>query len=87
MLGQPSALALAFYAMGMVLVETDADRGRLYSAQSIAMTEQGASDVVFANALGTLAFDLGAAPVTFTRLSMPCAVRSRGPTRSGTVRR
>jgi predicted ATPase len=54
-LGQPSALALALYACGMVLAEVDFENARQYLVQSIEMTEQGASDVVYANAFGTLA--------------------------------
>jgi len=54
-LGQPSALALALYACGMVLAEVDIENARHYLEQSIDMTEQGASDVVYANAFGTLA--------------------------------
>ena len=54
-LGQPSALALALYANGMVLAEVDVDEARQCCQQSIEITEQGASDVVYANAFGTLA--------------------------------
>jgi hypothetical protein len=54
-LGQPSALALALYAQGMVLAEVDVESAVSYCEQSIELTEQGASDVVFANTFGTLA--------------------------------
>jgi tetratricopeptide (TPR) repeat protein len=54
-LGQPSALALALYANGMVLAEVDVESARHSCEQSIELTEQGASDVVYANAFGTLA--------------------------------
>jgi tetratricopeptide (TPR) repeat protein len=54
-LGQPSALALALYANGMVLAEIDAHEARSYCEQSIELTDRGASDVVYANAFGTLA--------------------------------
>jgi hypothetical protein len=54
-LGQPSALALALYANGMVRDEIDPASARRYCEQSIDLTEKGASDVVYANSFGTLA--------------------------------
>jgi predicted ATPase/class 3 adenylate cyclase len=60
-LGQPSALAIAHYANGMVQAEVDPDAARRHCEASMALTTGGASDVVYANALGTLAqlFDRG----------------------------
>ena len=54
-LGQPSALAIAHYANGMVQAEVDPDTARRHCEASIALTDGGASDVVYANALCVLA--------------------------------
>jgi hypothetical protein len=53
--GQPSALALALYAHGLTNVDRDLGAAERDLRESIALTEGGASDVVFANAYGALA--------------------------------
>jgi predicted ATPase/class 3 adenylate cyclase len=53
--GQPSALAIALYAHAMVTSVSDRDVARRECEESLALTEQGASDVVHANTLGLLA--------------------------------
>jgi predicted ATPase/class 3 adenylate cyclase len=56
-LGQPTGLAMALYAKGFVLVygNRDPDTALRVLAESVALTRAGASDVVFAQALMTLA--------------------------------
>ncbi|HYL53295.1 MAG TPA: adenylate/guanylate cyclase domain-containing protein, partial [Acidimicrobiia bacterium] len=53
--GQPSALALAYYARGMSCMETDPVAARRDYEASIELVAQGASDVVHANAEASLA--------------------------------
>jgi predicted ATPase/class 3 adenylate cyclase len=53
--GQPSALALAYYARGMSRAQTDPTAARRDYEASLALVEQGASDVVRANAEMALA--------------------------------
>ncbi len=53
--GQPSALALAHYAHGMSRAQTDPTAARRDYEASLALVEQGASDVVRANAEMALA--------------------------------
>jgi tetratricopeptide (TPR) repeat protein len=53
--GQPSSLALALYAHAMAVVDTDTELAKRQCAESLALTETGASDVVYANAYSLLA--------------------------------
>ncbi len=47
--GQPSSLAVALYARAMGLIDTDPEVAKRECEESLALTESGASDVVYAN--------------------------------------
>ncbi len=53
--GQPSSLAVALYAHAMAVLDRDPDTTKRECQESLALTESGASDVVYANAHGLLA--------------------------------
>jgi hypothetical protein len=59
-LGQPSALAMALYSKGFVMIygEVDPATGLEALRESVALTRAGASDAVFAQALMTIAHQL-----------------------------